>query len=57
MQNMMNAVLKAITAGANYFVAACSVAISNPWFLILTILLLLSAGKSLKVGKFFAVKG
>jgi len=57
MENMMNAVIRAIAAAANYFVAAASLAISNPWFLILTVVMLISSGKSLKIGKLFAVKG
>ena len=57
MQNMMNAVIRAIAAAANYFVAAASLAISNPWFLILTVVMLISGGKSLKIGKLFAIKG
>lgn len=57
MEGMINAVIRGITAAANFFVAGCSLAISNPWFLALTAIMLLSGGKSLKLGKIFAVKG
>ena len=57
MEQMMNAVMKAISAGASYFIAAVSFAVSNPLFLGLTVLMLLSAGKSLKLGRIFSVKG
>ncbi|MFV0516780.1 MAG: hypothetical protein ACK5MV_05235 [Aminipila sp.] len=57
MEAMLNALIRGLTAAANFFVAACSLAISNPWFLALTVLMLISGGKSLKLGKIFAVKG
>lgn len=57
MDTMINAVMKAITAAASYFIAAVSLAVSNPIFLGGTILLLLSAGKSLKLGRIFSAKG
>lgn len=57
MEQMMNAVMKGITAAASYFIAAVSLAVSNPLFLGLTVLMLISAGKSLKLGRIFSIKG
>lgn len=57
MEQMMNAVMKAITAAASFFIAAVSFAVSNPLFLGLTVLMLISGGKSLKLGRIFSVKG
>lgn len=57
MDQMMNAILKAITAAASYFIAAVSLAVSNPIFLGFTVVLLLTAGKSLKLGRIFSAKG
>lgn len=57
MERMMSAVMSGITAAASYFVAAVSFAISNPLFLGLSALMLISGGKSLKLGKVFSVKG
>lgn len=57
MEQMMNAVIKAISAGASYFIAAVSLAVSNPLFLGFTVIMLLSAGKSLKLGRLFSAKG
>ena len=57
MDALVTNVISAISAAAYYFRAAISLAVSNPWFLGLTVLMLLSAGKSLKIGKIFAVKG
>ena len=57
MNTMMNAVINAITAAASYFIAAVSLAIKNPVFLALTVLLLITGGKSLKLGRILSVKG
>ena len=57
MEQMINAVMRAITAAANFFVGGASFALSNPWFLGLTVIMLLSAGKSMRIGKLFSVKG
>ena len=57
MDQMINAVMKGITAAASYLVAAVSLAIQNPLFLGLTVLMLISGGKSLKLGRIFSVKG
>ncbi len=57
MDQMVNAVMRGITAAASYFVAAVSLAIKNPLFLGLTILMLISGGKSLKLGRIVSVKG
>jgi len=57
MDQMISAVMRGITAGASYFVAAVSFAISNPAFLAITALMLISGGKSLKLGRIFSVKG
>lgn len=57
MDQMISAVMRGITAGASYFVAAVSFAISNPAFLAITALMLISGGKSLKLGRVFSVKG
>ena len=57
MDQMINAVMRGITAAASYFVAAVSLAITNPIFLGITALMLISGGKSLKLGRLFSVKG
>jgi hypothetical protein len=57
MDQMINAVMRGITAAASYFVAAVSLAIQNPLFLGITALMLISGGKSLKLGRLFSVKG
>lgn len=57
MNELVTNVGSAVSAAAYYFKAAVSLAVSNPVFLGLTVLLMLSAGKSLKLGKVFSVKG
>jgi len=57
MDNMMVAIFRGIAAAANYFAAAVTLAIRNPWLLALSAIMLISAGKSLKVGRVFSVKG
>jgi hypothetical protein len=57
MNDLVTNVGGGISAAAYYFKAAVSLAVSNPWFLGLTVMLLLSSGKSLKLGKALSVKG
>ncbi len=57
MELMMVAIFRGIAAAANYFAAAVTLAIRNPWLLALSAIMLISAGKSLKVGRVFSVKG
>ena len=57
MDMMLVSIFRAISAGANYFAAAIGLAIKNPWLLALSALMLISAGKSMKVGRVFSVKG
>lgn len=55
--SIVNSAAGAINAAAKYFTAAVSLAVSNPFFLGFTVILLISAGKSLKLGKVISVKG
>lgn len=57
MDNILNNMAAAFNAAAYYFVSAISLAVSNKYFLGFTILLLLTAGKSLKVGRLLSAKG
>lgn len=57
MNELVTNVGSGISAAVYYFKAAVSLAVSNPWFLGITVLMLLSAGKSLKLGKVFSVRG
>ena len=57
MENMITSIYRGIAAAANYFAAAVTLAIKNPWLLALTALMLISSGKSLKIGRAFSVKG
>jgi len=53
----MNNLAGVFNAATYYFRAAVSLATRNPVFLGLTILMLLGAGKSMKLGRIFSVKG
>ncbi len=44
-------------AAAYYFKAAVSLLVSNPYFLGFSIILLLTAGKSVKLGRIVSAKG
>ena len=57
MDNILNNMAAAFNAAAYYFVSAISLAVSNKYFLGFTILLLLTARKSLKVGRLLSAKG
>lgn len=57
MDNILNNMAAAFNAAAYYFVSAISLAVSNKYFLGFTILLLLTAGKSLKIGRLLSAKG
>mgnify|MGYP007054805039 FL=1 len=57
MENILNNLAAALNALAYYFVSAISLIVSNKYFLGITILLLLFAGKSLKIGRLISAKG
>jgi hypothetical protein len=57
MNELTNNVFTGISAGIYYFKSAVSLLVSNPWFLGLSVLMLLSAGKSFKIGKILDAKG
>lgn len=57
MDNILNTFVSGLAAGVYYFKAAVSLAVSNPYFLGFTIVLLLTAGKSLKIGRLISAKG
>lgn len=48
---------KAATAVVNLFSATADILIANPTFLIITLFVGLTAGKSLQIGKIFKAKG
>lgn len=57
METMIQAIFRGIAAAANYFTAAVTLALRNPWLLALTALMLISSGKSFRLGKAISVKG
>lgn len=57
MGNLVESIAQGIGAAVYYFKAAVALAVSNPVFLGFTIVLLLSAGKSLKLGRVVSAKG
>ena len=57
MNEIMNNLGGVFNAATYYFKAAVALATKNPLFLGFTIILLLSAGKSAKLGRIVSVKG
>lgn len=57
MDIMINSIFRGISAAANYFAAALTLAMRNPWLLALSGLMLISKGKSMKLGRALSVKG
>lgn len=57
MNNLVENLVGAASAGAYYFKSAVSLAVKNPVFLGITVLMLLSGGKSIKIGKSISAKG
>lgn len=57
MENILNTFVSGLAAAVYYFKAAVSLSVSNPYFLGFTIILLLTAGKSLKLGRLVSAKG
>lgn len=57
MGDLTNNAISGINAGIYYFKSAVSLLVSNPWFLGLSIVLIMSAGKSFKIGKILDAKG
>lgn len=57
MGNLFETIASGLGAAVYYFKAAVSLAVSNPYFLGFTVILLLTAGKSLKLGRVVSAKG
>lgn len=57
MDNIINIIVSGLASAVYYFKEAVKLATSNPYFLGFTIILLLTAGKSLKIGKLVSAKG
>ena len=57
MNELTNNAMSGINAGIYYFKSAVSLLVSNPWFLGLSIVMLMSAGKSFKIGRVVSAKG
>ena len=57
MNNLFDTMAAGIGAAVYYFKAAVALAVSNPIFLGFTVVLLLTAGKSMKIGRIISAKG
>ena len=57
MEKMLNNFMAMLSAVFYYVTAAVSLAISNKVFMGLSVLLLLTTNKSIKIGKLFGYKG
>lgn len=57
MEKMLNNFMAALSAMFYYVSAAVSLAVSNKWFMGLSLFLLLTTNKSLKIGKLLGYKG
>ena len=57
MEKLMNDFMAMLSAIFYYVKAAVSMAVSNKWFMGVTMFLLLTNNKSLKIGKLFGYKG
>jgi hypothetical protein len=57
MGNILENAAGVFNAAAYYFKAGVALVVSNPLFLGATIILLLTAGKSLKLGRIVSAKG
>ena len=57
MGDLTNNAISGISAGIYYFKSAVSLLVSNPWFQGLSVIMLLSAGKSFKIGRVVSAKG
>lgn len=57
MSNILDTFASGLAAGVYYFKAAVALAVSNPLLLGFTMILLLTAGKSLKLGRLVSAKG
>jgi len=57
MNSVLNNAMGIFNAASHFFQAAVQLTTRNPWFLGLAILMLIGAGKSLKIGRLFSVKG
>lgn len=57
MNNMVDTFAGGLAAAVYYFKSFVALAVSNPYFLGFTGILLLTAGKSLKIGRIVSAKG
>ena len=57
MNNLFDTMAAGMGAAVYYFKSAVALAVSNPIFLGFTVVLLLTAGKSLKIGRIVSAKG
>lgn len=57
MEKMLNNFMAMLSAVFYYIQAAVSLAISNKWFMGLSVILLLTTNKSIKIGKLLGYKG
>lgn len=57
MEKMLNNFMAALSAMFYYVSAAVSLAVSNKWFMGLSLFLLLTTNKSLKIGRLLGYKG
>lgn len=57
MNNILENAAGMFNAAAYYFKASVSLLVSNPYLLGFSVLLLLTAGKSLKLGRIVSAKG